>query len=76
MPPIDEEEGRLALELELELERWTAAQPAPPTLWDVVETGDPRLIAAWITPVFRRAVAQAGEKTARVERVRGVLRAA
>lgn len=70
MSRSSEEEDRLALE------RWIAAQPAPPTLWDVLETRDPRLIAAWITPIFRRAAAQAVEETKRVERVRGLIREA
>lgn len=70
MSPSDEDKDRLALE------RWIAAQPVPPTLWNVLETGDTRLIAAWITPIFRRAAAQAVEETARVERVRGLIREA
>ncbi len=68
MSPGDEDEDRLALK------RWIAAQPAPPTLWDVLETRDPRLIAAWITPVFRRAAAQAIEETKRIDQVRGLVR--
>ena len=68
MSPSEEEKDRLALK------RWIAAQPAPPTLWEVLETRDPRLIAAWITPIFRRAAAEAAEQTKRVERVRAVVR--
>ncbi|NNM76512.1 DUF2384 domain-containing protein [Sphingomonas sp. ID1715] len=70
MSPSEEEKDRLALE------RWIADQSAPPTLWDVLETRDPRLIAAWITPIFRRAAAEAVEETTRVERVRGFVREA
>ena len=68
MSPSEEEKDRLALE------RWIAAQSAPPTLWDVLETRDPRLIAAWITPIFRRAAAETAEQTRRVEQVRNIVR--
>lgn len=64
MATDSEEEGRLALE------RWEAAQPAPPTLRDVLASGDIRLFAAYLTRRFREAAAEAVEQRTRVEKIR------
>lgn len=64
MASDSEEEDRLALE------RWEAAQPAPPTLRDVLASADIRLFAAYVTRGFRQSAAEAVEQWTRVEKVR------
>lgn len=46
-------------ELLARLEQWLAAQSAPPTLFDVIATGDHVLFAAFILKGFRAAARQA-----------------
>ena len=41
------------------LEHWLAARAAPPTLFDVIETGDRELLAAFILKGFRATARQA-----------------
>lgn len=47
------------LELFLELEQWEAKQSYPPSVFQVVETGNPRLIGAFILRGFRQAARKA-----------------
>ena len=54
----------------LELEQWLSAQPAPPTIFDVFESGNTQIIAAYITAAFRQAAAEAVEEDKRAARVR------
>lgn len=51
MPPEDE--------LLAKLEEWLAAREEPPTVFDVIETGDGELLAAFILKGFRTAARQA-----------------
>lgn len=46
-------------ELLAKLEQWLAAQAEPPTLFDVIATGDRELVAAFILKGFRAAARQA-----------------
>ena len=55
------------------LERWLATRPHPPTIFDVVETGNIELFAAFVLKGFRQAAAQAVEENERVVRVRAAL---
>ncbi|WP_167737586.1 Y4oB family protein [Sphingomonas parva] len=54
-----------------ELEQWLATQKLPPTLLDLVETGNGHLLAAFILKGFREATARAVEERDRVAWVRG-----
>lgn len=64
---VETEDGRYLLvdrysvddTLFAKLDAWTDAQLAPPTLGDVLATGDRDLIAAFITRGFRQAAAEA-----------------
>ncbi len=51
MPPEDE--------LLAKLEEWLAAREKPPTVFDVIETGDGELLAAFILNAFRVAAREA-----------------
>ena len=51
MPPEDE--------LLAKLEEWLAAREEPPTVFDVIETGDGELLAAFILEAFRAAAREA-----------------
>ena len=55
------------------LERWLAGQPYPPTLVDVIATGNIDLFAAYILKGLRQATAQAVEERERVAWVRGAV---
>jgi rhodanese-related sulfurtransferase len=48
------------------LERWLAGRPAPPSIFEVIETGDGQLAAAFVLKHFRSAAKQAV-----VDRLRG-----
>lgn len=69
MPPSEEEDQQA-------LDKWIAAQPSPPTIWEVLESRNGRLFTAFVTRGFRQAAAEAAEETKRVERVREVVREA
>lgn len=69
MPPSEEEDQQA-------LDQWIAAQPGPPTLRDVLATGNIRLFAAFVTRGFRQAAAEAVKETKRAERVRALVREA
>ena len=69
MPPSEEDEQQA-------LDKWIAAQPTPPTIWEVLESRNVRLFTAFVTRGFRQAAAEAVEETKRVERVREVVREA
>jgi hypothetical protein len=56
-----------------DLERWEAAQLKPPTIFDVLETGDINLFGAFVLRAFRAAAAEAVEETRRVQRVRSAV---
>lgn len=58
------------LEASLALEGWEAAQPRPPNIFDVVETGDALLIGAYILRGFRQAAQNAVEERFRVMELR------
>lgn len=46
-------------ELLAKLERWLASRPAPPSIFEVIETGDGQLTAAFVLKRFRAAARQA-----------------
>lgn len=46
-------------ELLAKLERWLATRPAPPSIFEVIETGDGQLTAAFVLKRFRAAARQA-----------------
>lgn len=56
-----------------QLERWLATRPHPPTILDVVATGNIELFAAFVLKGFRQAAAQAVEENERVAWVRSAL---
>jgi hypothetical protein len=56
-----------------QLERWLADQPRPPTIFDVIATGNIELFSAFVLKGFRQAAAQAVEENERVARVRAAL---
>lgn len=58
------------LEASLALEGWETAQPRPPNIFDVVETGDALLIGAYILRGFRQAAQNAVEARFRVMELR------
>ena len=53
-----------------ELEKWLADQPRPPTIFEVAETGNVGLLAAFILKGFREAAARAVESRERLSKVR------
>lgn len=53
-----------------ELERWLAAQPSPPNIFDALASRQPGVIRAYLTRAFREAAAQVVEERERVARVR------
>ena len=55
------------------LEEWRGRQSSRPTLSDVLETRDGRLIGAYILSVFRTAAAEAVEGHERVKRIRSIV---
>jgi hypothetical protein len=57
-------------ELLRRLEEWLATRSAPPTIFDVIATGDGLLFAAYVTKAFRAAAAVAVEERERVIRLR------
>lgn len=58
------------LEVSLALDKWEAAQPTPPNIFDVIETGDVRLIGAYVLRGFRQAARTAAEGQQRVMELR------
>lgn len=46
-------------ELLAKLERWLASRPAPPNIFEVIETGDGELFAAFVLKGFRAAAREA-----------------
>jgi hypothetical protein len=56
-----------------QLERWLATQPHPPTIFDVMATGNIELFGAYVLKGFRQAAAQAVEERERVAWVRSTL---
>lgn len=56
-----------------QLERWLADQPNPPTIFDVIATGNIELFSAYVLKGFRQAAAQAVEENKRVAWVRAAL---
>jgi hypothetical protein len=64
---VETEDGRYLLvdrcsvddALFAKLDAWADAQPAPPTLGDVLATGDRELMAGYMLRCFRRATAEA-----------------
>jgi hypothetical protein len=57
-------------ELLRRLEEWLATKSEPPTIFDVIETGNGLLIAAFVTKAFRAAAITAVEERERVRRIR------
>ena len=63
-------------ELLRRLEEWLATRSTPPTVFDVIATGDGLLFAAYITKAFRTAAAIAVEERERANRLRSAALAA
>jgi hypothetical protein len=57
-------------ELQRRLEEWLSTRSSPPTVFEVIETGDGLLFAAYITKAFRAAALIAAEERERVTRLR------
>ncbi len=57
----------------LDLQRWEAAQSEPPTLLDVLATGNIGFFSAYVLRAFRAAAAIAVEERERVARVRQLI---
>jgi hypothetical protein len=58
------------LELCLALEEWESRHPHPPNIFEVIETGDARLIGAYILRGFRQAARNAVQSHKRVMELR------
>ena len=65
-PHISEEE------LMRRLEAWEAQLEKPPTIWEVVQHGDGRIAAAYITRNFRIAAKEAVRSHERAQKLRGI----
>lgn len=57
-------------ELLQRLERWLATRSKPPTVFEVIETRDGLLFAAYVSKAFHAAAVAAVEETERVIRIR------